>query len=202
MEEFKPNSHKSKEEARVSQQEKKVTQITKGSVKTKKPSDIKKFTDVFISEDMSSVKSYILVDVLVPAVKKAISDIVTNGIDMLLYGESGRSEKRSTASKVSYRSYYDKGNDRRDRVSSRPREGYSYDDIYLDNRGEAEDVLERMEELQSVYGMVSVADLYDLVGITGKYTDNKYGWTDLRSASVVRTRDGYKIKLPRAIPLD
>lgn len=202
MEEFKPNSHKSKEEARASQREKKVTQITKSPAKTKKQSDIKKFTDVFISEDMSSVKSYILVDVLVPAVKKAISDIVTNGIDMLLYGESGRGEKRSTASKVSYRSYYDKGNDRRDRAVSRPREGYSYDDIYLDNRGEAEDVLERMEEIQSVYGMVSVADLYDLVGVTGKYTDHKYGWTDLHSASVVRTRDGYKIKLPRAIPLD
>ena len=202
MEEFKPNSHKSKEEARASKPEKNVEKVTTGTVKTKKKSDIQKFTDVFISEDMNSVKSYILVDVLVPAVKKAISDIVTNGIDMLLYGESGREGKKSTASKVSYRSYYDRGNDRRDRPSGRPREGYNFDDIYVDNRGEAEEVLERMEELVSVYGMVSIADMYDLVGITGKYTDNKYGWTDLRAASVIRTRDGYKIKLPRAIPLD
>mgnify|MGYP006874877087 FL=1 len=50
--------------------------------------------------------------------------------------------------------------------------------------------------------MVSVADLYDLVGITGKVTDNNFGWTDLRNASVTRDRDGYLINLPRAIALD
>lgn len=54
----------------------------------------------------------------------------------------------------------------------------------------------------SVYGMVSVADLYDLIGVTGNYTDNKYGWTDIRSASVVRVRDGYIVKMPKAMPLD
>jgi hypothetical protein len=41
-----------------------------------------------------------------------------------------------------------------------------------------------------------------LVGITGNYTDNKYGWTDIRSASVNRTRDGYALKLPKALPLN
>ena len=58
-----------------------------------------------------------------------------------------------------------------------------------------------MDELIDQYGMVSVGDLYDLVGVTGQYTDNNYGWTDLRTASVVRTRDGYMIKLPRALAL-
>jgi hypothetical protein len=50
--------------------------------------------------------------------------------------------------------------------------------------------------------LVSVADLYDLVGVTGNYTDNKYGWTDIRSASVIRVRDGYMLKLPKALPLN
>lgn len=59
-----------------------------------------------------------------------------------------------------------------------------------------------MDEMISVYGMVSVADLYDLIGVTGNYTDNKYGWTDIRSASVVRVRDGYIVKMPKAMPLD
>ena len=62
--------------------------------------------------------------------------------------------------------------------------------------------MSRMDEIVGTYGTVSVADLYDLVGITGAYTDNKYGWTDIRSASVVRVRDGYMIKLPRALPLN
>ena len=77
-----------------------------------------------------------------------------------------------------------------------------YDDIVLDKRDEAEDVLSRMDELISTYGMASVADLYELVGVTGNYTDNKYGWTDIRSASAIRVRDGYLLKLPKALPLN
>jgi len=202
MDEYKPNSHKSKEE-RDLLSEKKVEKIVSGFVKSKKKNDIQKFADVFISEDVGNVKSYILLDVLVPAIKKAISDIVTNGIDMILYGETGKTKKNSTASKVSYRSFYEKENEpKRSYGSSTLKSGYSYDDIILDNRGEAEEVLSRMEELVSMYGIVSVADLYDLVGITGNYTDNKYGWTDVNSASVVRVRDGYFIKLPKALPLN
>lgn len=199
MEEYKPNSHRSKE---APAPEKKVEKVVRGSVKAKKKSEIQKFASVFIQEDAQKVKSYILMDVLVPSLKKAISDIVTNGIDMMLYGEAGRTKKSGTASKVSYRNYYDKREDRRDYNSNRTRSGYDYDDIIVDNRGEAEEVLSRMDELIATYGIVSVADLYDLVGITGNYTDNKYGWTDIRSASVVRVRDGYMLKLPRALPLN
>lgn len=203
MDNYKPNSHKSKEEQKESTSEKKIEKVISGSVKSKKKNEIQKFADVFISEDVSNVKSYIVLDVLVPAIKKAISDIVTNGIDMILYGESGRTKKNSTSSKISYRSYYEKENDqKRSYNSTSIKSGYSYDDIILDNRGEAEDVLARMDELVATYGIVSVADLYDLVGITGAYTDNKYGWTDVRSATVVRTRDGYLIKLPKVLPLN
>lgn len=203
IENYKPNSHKSKEDQDAPI--KKTEKVISGTAKKRKKSEIRKFTDVFISEDVDSVKNYILVDVLVPAVKKAISDIVTNGIDMLLYGESKHSNAGTTASKVSYRSYYDKksGDDRLARYSTtHTRVGYDYDNIILDTRGEAENVLSRMDELVSTYGMVSVADMYDLVGITGNYTDNKYGWTDIRNASVVRVRDGYVIKMPKVLPID
>ena len=203
MEEYKSNSHKSREEQQKAEaSEKKVEKVINGSVKTRKKSEIQKFANVFIQEDAQKVKSYILMDVLVPAVKKAISDVVTNGVDMILYGETGKTKKSGTASKVSYRSYYDKRDDRRDYSSNRTRTGYDYDDVVLDNRGEAEEVLSRMDELIATYGLVSVADFYDLVGIPGSYTDNKYGWTDIRNASVVRVRDGYTIKLPRALPLN
>ena len=58
-----------------------------------------------------------------------------------------------------------------------------------------------MDEIIDMYGRVSVADLYDLVGITGNYTDNNYGWTNLASAEPIRVRDGYVIKLPKAMPI-
>jgi hypothetical protein len=60
-----------------------------------------------------------------------------------------------------------------------------------------------MDDIINRYGVVSVGDLYDLAGIsTTNYTVNKYGWTNIRSAHVVRTRDGYLLKLPRALPLN
>lgn len=202
--EFKPNSHKSKEREAQRLPEKNVEKVTTGAVKTKKKSELRKFTDVFISEDVESVKLYILMDVLVPTIKKAVVDIVSDGIQMIMYGEKGGNANKSTASRVSYRSYYDRQRDDRGSRYSQPRQvgGYNYDDIILETRGEAEEVLSRMDELVETYNMVSVADLCDLVGATCKYTDNKYGWTDIRSAHVIRTRDGYMIKLPKALPLD
>ena len=200
MTEYKANSHKVREEQKRENNEvverKKIEPVAKA--KTKKKSEIKKFTDVFIAEDVTSVKNYIINDVLIPAAKKAISDIVTNGIDMILYGEArGKDRRRDSGSRVSYTKYYERDRDRDyDRRRDR-RSVYDYDDIILDTRREADDVLNRMDDLIDAYGMVSVADLYDLVGVSGNYTDNKYGWTNLRNAEVRRTRDGYLSSSPR-----
>ena len=78
----------------------------------------------------------------------------------------------------------------------------NFDDIILESRGEAEEVLSHLLELVENYGVASVADLYELVGITGSFTDNKYGWTNLSTASVSRVRDGYLLNLPNATPID
>lgn len=205
MDNYKPNSDALKEQrSRVRPEEKKVEKVVTGVVKTKKKSKINNFMGNIISEDAKSVKTYVFGEVLIPAIKKAISDIVTDGIDIILYGESRGRNKRSTADRVSYRNYYD---DRGTRPRMNERQAimagsYSYDDIILSSRGEAEDVLARMDELMDTYGLVRVADLYDLVGITGNYTDNKYGWTNIRNADIIRVRDGYMIKMPRAVPID
>lgn len=199
MEEYKSNSHKLRRQEEVEPiPEKKVEKVITGEAKPKKKTGLQKMLNVFVAEDVDSVKSYIFEGLVVPAVK----DIILDAVKMLL-GIGGSSKSRNAAaSKVSYRRYYD-DRDRRDYDRpARAKTGYEYDDIVLDNRGESEDVLSRMDELIATYGIVSVADFYDLVGVTGSYTDNKYGWTDIRSASVVRVRDGYMIKMPKALPLN
>lgn len=199
-EEYKPNSHKFREGQTEALTDKKIEKVVRGKVKTKPRSGMSKITDVFISEDASNVKSYIVMDVLVPAVKKAISDIVRDGIDMILYGESRGRRSSTSSSYVSYRDY--SRSDDRDRFrDSRTRSGYNHDDIILETRGEAEEVLTRMDELIDTYGVVSVADLYDLIGKSCEYTDNKYGWTNIRNAEPIRVRDGYMLKLPKALPI-
>lgn len=202
MNNYKPNSHTYKEGRRESNEErKKVEKVVKGRVKTKKKNGISKFTDVFISEDASNVKSYVVMDVLVPAIKKAISDIVTDGIDMILYGETGRTKKRSSSSGsyVSYRSYSD--HDRRDdRRDSRSR--FDCDEIVFETRGDAEAVLDNMQAVIDDYRFVTVLDMFDMADRSAPYTAKNYGWTTLRNADVTRVRDGYIIKLPRPMPID
>ena len=87
-------------------EEKKVEQIVSSPVRTKKKTIWDKIHEEFISEDGKSVGDYIVLDVLVPAIKKTISDIITNGIDMLLFGSS-RSRGGTTVSRIPYGSYYD-----------------------------------------------------------------------------------------------
>lgn len=202
---YTPNSHKFKEEQKAANaqnlvKKEKVQKVVKGNVKIKKKSEVRKFADIFLPEDISNVKDFVIQDVLIPAFKKVISDTV----DTFLYGGSRRGGSSSNAGKVSYSSCY--SNDRFDRRDDRPpfdtRRGFDLGDIILDSRQEANEVLERMEELIDSYGKVSVGDLYDLLGKTIEYTANNYGWTSVRAAEIIRTRDGYLIKFPKPFPIN
>ena len=200
-EDYKPNSHRSKEqELHEPMPEKRAEKVVTGNVRQRKKSGLAKAGSIFVPGDVESVKSYILMDVLVPSIKRAISDIVCNGISMLL-GEPSRGKSGSPGAKVAYRQYYQDRDDRPsyNRPSAQAQD--SYDAIVFETRGDAEEVLYRMEELLERFDVVSVADLFDMAGISCQYTDNKYGWTDLRNAHVERVRDGYIISLPRATSL-
>lgn len=198
--EYRSNSNKAKDAAKNGE-EIKVPVVVKHAAKTKKKSGVSKLADIFTPGDVTDVKSYIIEDVLIPAVKKAISDIVKNGIDMIMYGGKSPNRNRTSSEKVSYRNYYD---DRRDdyRRPSGVRRRFDFDDIIFETRGEAEAVLDQMYDTIKEYGFVTVAAMYDMADLTQPFTSNKYAWTSLHTAEVVRDRDGYIIKLPKAMPID
>lgn len=201
---YKPNSHKFKEEQKASSEKKEITKVVSGPAKVKKKNPSRKIADMFISEDAANVKSYIMLDVIVPAIKDVVSNIVKDSIDMVLFGGTGGSKKRANTGNSPYISY-NRFSDKRDRERERDRyheyrgvpSRYDFSEISIKNKKDAEDVLERMDEIMDTYGMVKVADLFDLVGIAVEYTDNDYGWTNLRDAKVIRDRDGYVLDLPR-----
>ncbi len=184
-------------------EKKEIKKVVKGKVSVKKQSELKKIANNIIVEEAKSIKDYAIYDVLIPVVKETITTLIKGSIDMLFYGEvrgsrnsyNGRSGVN--ASKVSYNSIYDSRRELHDR--RRVPDKYSYDDNEFDSKQDAEDVLFRMDEIVEQYGVVTVADFFDLIGITGNgYTDQNYGWTSTRSASVERTRQGtYFIKLQR-----
>lgn len=208
LNELKPNSFKSKEDANK-KPEKSIEKVVSGKVKRRAGSkEVKNLANEFVPGSIGSLFEYIKTDVFIPAIKKGLSDIVKNGIDILLYGDSRPKERKGPSERVSYnKKYYSRDYSDRDYRGSyesarHPTKGYGYDDVIIEDRGEAEEVLTRMSELIETYGTVSVADMYDLMGVTPEFTDNNYGWTDIRSAEVRRVREGYILKMPRAMPLD
>jgi hypothetical protein len=76
------------------------------------------------------------------------------------------------------------------------------DDILLGSRIEADDVINRMYALVERFGRVTIADLFDLVGVTGQYTDENFGWIELTGARPHRVGQGYRLDLPRPTQLD
>ena len=202
MEQYKSNSNSSrdKEKEKDIPKKKNIEKVTKGAARTKKKS---KFLDSFIAEDVKDVKDYLIGDVLVPTIKSTIAEMVSNGVDMYLFGEVRHGRKKSQrGNRTPYRDYYDRRDDRR--RESRRGAAYDFESVIVESRGEAELVLDRMDEIIDNYDSVSITDLYDLVGYDGgKYTDSKYGWTSLRGVDVARLRDGsYEIVMPAPKQID
>ena len=212
IDDFKPNSRKSQMETQdeVVRQttEKKVEKAIQGSATKRKKSLGRIFYDTFIDGDIQDVKRYLVEDVIVPAIKENFADLVNSTISMLLFGEATRRLPRKqgngTGSKVNYGGYFN-GGQKPERLPryERSRSARSCDDVYFNSRGEAELVLDGMQEILNDYKQVTVADFYDLAGVSTEFTDNKYGWTDLRGCEVRGSaRNGYYIVLPKCIALD
>lgn len=179
---------------------KKIEQVTSKPITKKKQNFGTKAVAAFIGEDIHNVGEYLLYDVAIPAAKNLVSDMVSQGIERILFGESApRGRSGSSGSRVSYGSYsrpgMAPGNSRP--ASSRNRRYHDFSDIELESRDEALLVLDRLADLIEEYGLATVADLYDLCGISTEYTDENWGWTSARNMSVIRSRHGYMLQLPR-----
>ena len=180
------------------EKKKDIKPVVKGPVKVKKEPLSRKFSDVFLADSVDNVKSYVVFDVIVPAIKNLIVDMTTNSIDMLVNGRSGSPSRSGRRGHTSYSSYF-RGDDRPSHRTANPRDRYSYNDIIFETRGDANEVLDIMMEVLDKYKVISIADYYELsnANVQEQYTDRSYGWFELDDAHIIRDRDGYRISLPR-----
>ena len=206
MENFASNSHKSKEQAETVTK-KRTEKVVTGKVKTVQKTKVRKFTDIFLAEDIASVGQFLWEDTIVPNVKRLLEELGVGAVRRMLYGKDGsvNRDRGSGGPRISYRDYYEsgksnsRGSERDDRRSIAR---FDYNDIVFETRGDAEMVRTQMDEMLDRFKVVTVLDMYDAAGITAPYTADKYGWTDLRDAHIIPVRDGYIIKLPKAYTID
>lgn len=164
----------------------------------------------FFKEGAKDVGRYLMWDVLIPAFKDLVSDIVKKGIDAVLFGEdhasrSGKDKRLDNPSYVSYGNY-SKHRDRERRAYRGSRHadewsirghGKQVEDPWFRDEARALDVRDQMVEIVDRYDMAFVADLYDLMDEPALHTDYKFGWYEFGDANVRRVRDGFVIDLPR-----
>ena len=177
----------------------------KGQVAVKKKNGIVKFAEAFLPEDVSDVRSYILIDVIIPTIKKIAEEI----FHIFLYG-SGDSYSRSRmpSSRASYQNYYDR---KRSVEASRSRSNqsvYIMDfDFAFEFEEDAHDFVKWMLTMIAEDSFVRLSEANEFVGKSGDWTDTHYGWTNINGWTIMDTRrigskDRYILKLPKPYVID
>lgn len=184
--------------------------ITGGVSVDKKKSNIVKNASL-------DVKDFIVEDIVIPTVKRTISDIVNNimtaiadaisgGTDVALFGENIRS--RSNGGKRNY-NRMSSNNGTTIITNNGPgsinkaelsRRNHDFSAITIASREDAEVALDYLDGLIADYGRATVADFYDTLQISTTYMDRQFGWHTLKSASIQRrSGGGYYVDLPKPI---
>lgn len=212
MSAFPPNSHRA---ARGPADEpKKLERVTSAEPVRRKRSMGRQFKEAFIGGSARTAAEYMVTDVVVPAVRETIVEALQSGVEKMFYGDtrpksrSGPPSGYANVGRVNYQSMATSAPPRAQQsagptLSRRARSRGEFDEIVIQSRQEANEVLDRMFDILSRYGTVPVADLYELTGIQSSHTDYKWGWRDLRGAKASKLRSGgYLLDLPEPEPLD
>lgn len=189
-------------------------------VKRKKPLG-RKVRDTFTSEDAKSVGHFVVVDVVVPMLKDLVFEVVNQALGRSLWGNvahrgvnrfmqgppqhsgpSGQMISYNLMSKPGATNLRAMAPDGPTTMSTAARSGHNFEELLFTNRGEPDVVLERLQDVINEYKMVSVSELYELIGHPTSHTDNKWGWYNLAGAGVQQAHRGWVLILPKPVVFD
>lgn len=198
---YQGNANKSREDKE--KPDKVIVKVVTGDVVQKPKTIGRKFKDIFFGGDFRVAARYVAGDVLLPALRNLIVDVTSKGVERVVYGDSPyRSRRTEYRPRVQYNTspIYRPPDPR---IAGRLPDQYprrigrrEINDVILQNRDEAERVVETLIECLDKYEVASLADYYDLLGLPTSHVDNKWGWTYLNNIEIRQVRDGYLIELP------
>lgn len=203
------NSNKARAESVPVENEKRA--LVKGVMG--KPTLSSRLINIFFEGTVKDAIDYMINDIAIPQVKNAL----IKGLEVMFYGGANSSSSRTDSrGNVPYNSYY-VGRDgvRRDNRPVSKGRGTPEDIeklkrkfdpklIVIEDRGEAEMVLQQLKRDLELYEEVSVQSLFDMVGIAADWTSTGYGWKkgSLDNARVRPHPDGWRFDLPEPVPIN
>ncbi len=205
MQDYASNSDKSKKGEEPPKKD--LQKVVVGEVVVKEKSLGSRFKNIFLGGDMHTASNYIVAEVLLPATRNLLVEIVTKGMDRLVYGESGfrpRSRPSSYAPRVQYNNPVNRGVGvtRAYLPDQRPVDRWeqttksTLDSVILNSKTDAENVIEQMTNVVDMYEVVSLADLNELIGQSSTHIDHKWGWSNLAALELRQVREGWQLTFP------
>ena len=165
-----------------------------------------KLKEAMFSEDIGngSVTEYVFFRILIPSVKRVLSDMANTAINMAL-GLDPKTRTIGTGNThTANASVY------RERNFNRPSDSYgrnreSLSELEWDEKT-ADDIYEQVRDLIERYGECSIGDVYSIMGLGDRIrtTDSKWGWTTMRGIEIVAMDAQHErniIDFPSARPL-
>lgn len=181
--------------------------VPTGTAVERKKSLGRRFKDQFAGDDAQTVGQVLLFDVLIPATKNLIFDLVREGAQRLLFGGSRPSTTSVVGSvlgaRTSYSSYSKPQTVQTPSASSagmtpEQRAMHDFSGVIFPTREQATLVIDTLSDYIEKFGVVTVNDFYSAIGETPAFTAVKYGWTSLAQAGVRHIgREGYLLEMPK-----
>ena len=185
------------------QQPKQVAPVAQARLEARHGGRLK---SALVAETGRALVEYMVYDVFIPMLK----DAAAATFNRALFGD-GRGytvgRQPNSYGRTDYGAYSrtrtgGSVRDPRRELPPRVKTQHNFDEVVCNARAEADLVLDRLMDLIDTYGVATVADFYDLAGISTDYPDNSWGWERLGGAAIRRTRAGYILDLPRPVTID
>lgn len=172
----------------------------------------RRIKEIFIAEDLGTVKSKVFESVVVPSVKDFLYTLGTSTLGLIFYGENAVKAKNSfkssfltgSGNRISYQSYWASNlanpETVQKKLTNQTVSGYAQP--LFSSFQEANDVYQALLEMMDNYPEVTVSDLYSLPevsknGYQNEAVFNNWGWKNLGNAHIELTPNGYTLNLPQ-----
>lgn len=216
MTDYNKVAHTSNTEAKKETKEERPKVERVAVAKKRKPKMSERLVRAIAGPDgIPSVSQYISKEIIIPAAKDLFVNAIQSGISMMVYGHDkpagGSGAYRATSSyrapSTNYGNRYQAGtpaNNSQPNYSNKvTNTSFNSMDYAVASRQEALHVMENMQNLVADYGIATISDFYDMLGVETTFADSAFGWASNldNNATVVSVRDGFAVRLPRPEPV-
>lgn len=162
-----------------------------------------RLSEVFTAEDTGSVASFVFTRLVIPRLQVLAVDTINAVARAIFLGErTSEPSRKKPGGYTSYQGYYE-GNKAKPKLSSSKKTSgsYQFQEVIVDSYGDAQLILDKLDEILESQGYVTVSDLYEAADLPCPFTGNYYGWDNISAARITTDSDGYLIEMPQATAL-